>query len=273
MSAWQIENFDQIESTNALALARIQQAIPQGRQAILALHGQVIVARQQTAGHGQHGRVWASPAGGLYMSAVVADLPVALRPLTALLTGVAVAEALESAGIDAVRLRWPNDLVITAPLGLAASRTPPSQNTPANDENKVAGILCEGVAIEQHWLCVVGVGVNVNTEPSALPPELCARATTLLAYDGKRRDIARLLQSILARLDNWTQATPDQIIHAVQSRDALRGKQVTVQIGDTTIFGRATGINADGALTLATQTGVQSIPIGSIVAIDGVPIR
>jgi BirA family biotin operon repressor/biotin-[acetyl-CoA-carboxylase] ligase len=253
MPTWHIEHVHQIESTNALAIARIQDAILRGPTAVTALDGLVIRATAQTAGRGQHGRGWASPLGGLYMSAVIANLPAPLRPIAALLAGIAVAEALQSAGIAGVGIRWPNDMVI--------------------DGKKVAGILCEGVAVDHHWMCVIGIGVNVNNNPGELPREIAARATTLFAHDGKRRDIVLLLNTILSRLDIRARSTPEEIVHAVQQRDALRGKHVVVQTSSGVVAGCAAGIDAMGSLVIATVAGSQSVPVGSIQTVDGTAIR
>ena len=130
--AWKIEEVGDVESTNAVALdvvrgALHEKVLEKGSEAISGLAGRVFLAERQSSGRGQHGRAWASPAGGLYMSAILGDLNQELRPLAALLTGVAVAESLDAEGIPEIAVRWPNDIVING--------------------KKVAGILCEGVAM------------------------------------------------------------------------------------------------------------------------------
>ncbi len=131
---------DRTGSTNADLLARASQGAPEGL---------VLAAEEQSAGRGRMGRAWVSPPrAALTFSLLVrpAAVPPARHGWLSLLTGVAVASAVTAVtGID-LRLKWPNDLLAG----------------PA----KLGGILAEaaGDAI------VVGVGLNVSTEPAELPP-------------------------------------------------------------------------------------------------------
>lgn len=121
---WNKVYFETLESTNKTAKAYDI--------------GTVIRAGRQTGGRGRYGNKWVSPAGNLYMSAVVkayADL----TPLMAFVTAVAVAEAFES--FD-VRLKWPNDVLMNG--------------------NKLAGILLERTEDR----LIIGIGVNVASHPA-----------------------------------------------------------------------------------------------------------
>ena len=72
------------------------------------------IAEAQTAGRGRRGRAWVSPFGAnLYLS-VLRAFPAALDSLQALslVTGVAVARAMESLNVNAIALKWPNDVLI-----------------------------------------------------------------------------------------------------------------------------------------------------------------
>ncbi len=250
---WRIQHVHEIESTNAAALELLHAALTEKVSDTVSLGGTVIFADRQTAGRGQHGRTWISPIGGLYMSAILGDLIAPLRPLAALLTGVAVAQAIEAEGIQRVGLRWPNDVII--------------------DDKKVAGILCQGVASGPQWFCMAGIGANVNMLPTEFPPELAARATTLMACDGKTRNIRSLAQSILHHLTNAMTNSPAQIIEEVRRRDVLLGRQISLRQEDGIITGIANGIDELGAIRLATETGEQFVAIGSVQSIDGIAIR
>ena len=74
--------------------------------------GLVVMANQQRFGHGQRGRVWQSPPGGLWISAAF-PWPSALEASAALglAAAVGLAEQLEALGV-AVSLKWPNDLLV-----------------------------------------------------------------------------------------------------------------------------------------------------------------
>src|SRR5205823_9975342 len=78
--------YDWVESTNSLALELAGDP---------ASDGLVLVAREQTAGRGQHGRTWLSPAGSsVLLSAVVLPPPSLRRP--AILTAWAAVPGCES---------------------------------------------------------------------------------------------------------------------------------------------------------------------------------
>ncbi|MCX6092457.1 MAG: biotin--[acetyl-CoA-carboxylase] ligase, partial [Candidatus Bipolaricaulota bacterium] len=101
----------------------------------LANVGHAVVADEQTAGRGRHGRSWLSPTSGLYVTFIVPkDRLIALR------AGLAVVRAIEALSIP-VRLKWPNDLIVA--------------------ERKLGGILIETA----HDLALVGVGINLEESP------------------------------------------------------------------------------------------------------------
>jgi BirA family biotin operon repressor/biotin-[acetyl-CoA-carboxylase] ligase len=77
----------------------------------------LVVARRQCFGHGQLGRRWESPAGGVWLSAA---LPWPAEPQGTAAPGLAVALALAEALIARgapVQLKWPNDLLLLTPTG------------------------------------------------------------------------------------------------------------------------------------------------------------
>ena len=142
-------------STNADLLARALAGEPEGA---------VLAAEEQRAGRGRMGRTWTSPPRAALTVSVLLKpaVPPARRGWLPLLTGVAVATAVtQVAGVE-TRIKWPNDL-------LAA-------------DAKLAGILAEaaGDAV------VVGIGLNVSTEPAELPLHKPRRAARHLARRGRR---------------------------------------------------------------------------------------
>ncbi|HEY4328875.1 MAG TPA: biotin--[acetyl-CoA-carboxylase] ligase [Phycisphaerae bacterium] len=238
--AWQIESLDEVDSTNTLASQRLLERWSHDQPA----QGIVIAATRQSAGRGQHGRHWESPSGGLYMSAVAEEIPLAVRDRLALVAGVAVVDALQDAtgrGIQ-FKIRWPNDVVVA----------PSSHKNPLGHDLKIAGILCEAVALGPRWAAIIGIGVNLST-PS-FPPELQSIATSL-ALLGKNVAMESVRMAILGRLsqqlhDIQTQGlTP--IIARVRQLDALRGCRIRFDPGDgPAIEGMVEGIDADGRLLL-----------------------
>ena len=155
-----------VPSTNSLALAVAQAGTRHG----------VWIADRQTAGRGRGSHAWHSAAGlGLYMSALVAP-PITLDRAQHLsfLTAIAVQSAIASTfGLrirDQIDIRWPNDLMLARP---------------GAPQRKVGGILIETAAqpatSPAHSailrFAVIGIGVNLNH--TAFPPELDAIATSI----------------------------------------------------------------------------------------------
>jgi len=147
MTPWQAFRFDSVDSTNEVAKRLIQDD---------QIHGRAyVVAREQTAGRGQRGRLWLSPRdAGIYLTTV--DFPKAL-PTTAtnfftLGAGIACVEALRRcAGVD-VHLKPLNDLYV--------------------GHAKLGGILTETVIEGEHIKALLtGVGINTRRTPRLLPPE------------------------------------------------------------------------------------------------------
>jgi BirA family biotin operon repressor/biotin-[acetyl-CoA-carboxylase] ligase len=119
--------------------------------------GLALLAMSQSGGRGRSDRVWESPEGGMYLSAVLCPgEPSGL----ALLGALAVLRLLESYGIEG-QLRWPNDVTIGG--------------------RKIAGVLpvarfC-GNLLER---AVLGVGLNVAQPLESFPSELQGQVTTLI---------------------------------------------------------------------------------------------
>jgi BirA family biotin operon repressor/biotin-[acetyl-CoA-carboxylase] ligase len=191
-----------------------------------APHGTVVTAAEQTAGRGRQGRTWSAPAGRALLCSVIVRDPPRLLPLVA---GVAVAEV---AGPMA-QLKWPNDVLV--------------------EGRKVAGILVEGRP-QEHW-AVVGVGLNVALRDVDFPDELRERATSLGLGPGA---IEPTLRTLLAALDRWLAAAPEEVLDAVRARDALRGHEIRWAGGQ----GMADGIDDDGRLLVLTEAGPRALDAG-----------
>jgi BirA family transcriptional regulator, biotin operon repressor / biotin---[acetyl-CoA-carboxylase] ligase len=190
--------------------------------------GTVVTAGAQSAGRGRQGRTWTAAPGRALLSSVVIREPPRLLPLAA---GAAVAEVV---GPNAL-IKWPNDVLV--------------------DGRKVAGILVEGRP-QERW-AVVGIGLNVATGPEDFPAELRETAGTLgLAPDS----IEPILAALLERLGSWTAADGPSLLDAVRTRDALLGQEVKWSGGG----GVGAGIDADGRLLVATESGTVALDAGEV---------
>jgi BirA family transcriptional regulator, biotin operon repressor / biotin---[acetyl-CoA-carboxylase] ligase len=225
---------DSIASTNQEALRLAGEGCADGT---------LVLAETQTAGRGRRGRLWESPTGvGIYASLVLRpDLPLDRVPLLTLLTAVAAAEAIHAVTGEAPQIKWPNDLLLNG--------------------RKIAGVLIE-VASEIDALdyAVIGLGINVNTPPAALPPRPIYPASSLLAELGHPVDRVELLAAWLNRMETWqgrlTTATgAARLLSRWRALAGTLGRLFTVHTGRATIRGHALDLDRDGALILVDRDG------------------
>jgi BirA family biotin operon repressor/biotin-[acetyl-CoA-carboxylase] ligase len=211
-----------------------------------AAHGVVVVADEQTAGRGRRGAMWASPPGaGLYFSFVARPAPNRLSalPLLTLAAGVAVREGVTAATGLVPDLKWPNDLII--------------------GRRKLAGILAEGLAIGTPDQAVI-IGVGLNVQPTAYPPDVSARATSLEGELGRPIDRGEVFTAVLISLwDRIAQLTqsPGDILQAWRrASPSANGARVEWDGG----HGVTAGVDDAGALLVATAGRTERIIAGEL---------
>ena len=256
------------------------------------------VADEQSAGRGREGRSWQAPAGRALLLSV-GFRPTWLAPQhawrLAAIVSLAMADAAEEvAGLRdrAIRLKWPNDLVIetagvagssaragvseaSARAGIAGSSTPAGvpEAGGGGSVRKVAGVLGEtrglGSADPQ---VVVGIGVNADWPASEFPVELATEMTSLREASGGRPiDHALLLDAFLSRLEPRTLAlragrfaAGDWLDRQLTNRRLVR---LTLPDGSSEVV-RAVGADPDsGALLvedLLAPTGERAVLSGEI---------
>ena len=161
--------FDCVDSTNSVA-ARLA-GDP-------ANDGVAVLAAEQTAGRGQHGRRWqCRPGDGVLLSVLLFPPPALRRP--AVLTAwaaVAVCETVRQlTGIQA-RIKWPNDVLLRG--------------------RKVCGIL-----IEQGRGAVVGVGLNVRQPAEHFAEAGLPHAASLAQFTDADLDAHSTAEALLRRMD------------------------------------------------------------------------
>jgi BirA family transcriptional regulator, biotin operon repressor / biotin---[acetyl-CoA-carboxylase] ligase len=233
-------------STNADLLARALAGEPEGA---------VLAAEEQRAGRGRMGRTWTSPPRAALMVSVLLKpaVPPARRGWLPLLAGAAVATAVTAVTGVETGLKWPNDL-------LAA-------------DAKLAGILAEaaGDAV------VVGIGLNVSTEPAELSHLLAATrpgalpATSLAAAGATTLDRASLLLAILGELEHryraWQRAGGDPDRSGLRQEylrwSATIGRTVRAELpGGQVLSGPAVGVDSDGRLLVRLSSGAE-VPVAA----------
>ncbi len=222
-------------STNRLAL-----------DALSAPPWTVWVTDHQTAGRGRYTagarRAWIdSPGQCLLMSIIVQPrVPAAAAPRLTLLAGIAAVETLRDVTGADVRLKWPNDLAV--------------------DRLKLGGILVESLSQAGHVRAVVGMGINVNNDPSQLD-QAGLRATSLRAVTGVSHDRLQLLSGIVDRLRQCVadlESTGGEL-GALRTRWESLADVDGRRVRQESRVGTARGIDAGGALRVGWDDGTAGI--------------
>lgn len=162
--------FDELDSTNNLALAYAREGRPEGT---------VIVADYQSRGRGKPGRSWISARGKdlLFSLLLRPKIPISEAPLLRYLACRTVAYVLKESYQIEAQIKRPNDLLVNG--------------------KKICGVLVESsTRNEELEAVVIGIGLNVNSEP----PEIPSQATSLKLCLGRDLNRRRLLRNILDRL-------------------------------------------------------------------------
>lgn len=234
---------------------RVEAELPSTSDLLLRLaaagepDGMAVLALRQVAGRGRDGRSWQSPAGNLCVSLLLRpDVPAAEMPAYALLGGVALAEALAGFLPDpaAVRLKWPNDVL----LGGA----------------KLGGLLCEASARDGRieWV-VLGLGANL-----AVAPEVEGRATTCIAAHAPAPEPEAAATALIARVEAWRRRLRAEgigpLLDAWQRRGPSPGARLTLRTGAGETTGFFRGLDRDGRLLLETDAGLKRFATGELVA-------
>jgi len=199
----------------------------------------VVVADQQTGGHGRGEKSWLSEPGASLLASWVFRPAPSEPALFALLAGVAVTRALRPFGVADLGLKWPNDVWLTG--------------------GKIAGCLAHG-GIDH---LVIGIGVNVSQRE--LPREIAETATTLKRA-GHEIDRLALLARLSAELDRVADpANRADAIAEWRKRSITLGREVEVRESGTDTFrGTAAALAEDGALLVETPYGQQRVLAGEV---------
>ncbi len=223
MIKWSLKELPEVSSTQDLVRKLATDNAPEGT---------VVIAKRQTAGRGRHGRAWASPEGGLYMSLLLRPPSPAMLQTLTLTASLAVVRGIKNATGLKARIRWPNDVMI--------------------GDKKVAGVIAESSFTgEGLSFVIVGIGVNCNSSVSSVEPS--SPTTSLAGELGQDTDVKQLRQAILeafgAGYDEWLKGT--DVVKLARGAIGTIGKRVAVTMkSGENLDGVARDINQSGGLLL-----------------------
>lgn len=244
-------------STNTDLLAQARQQAP--------LAPRLRAALLQTAGRGRFGRRWHAAPGAALLFSVAVPLRQAMAPAASTLAvGVALAEQLDRAlGIappsaGAVRVKWPNDLLL--------------------DDGKLGGVLAE-LAVDRTGARTLVVGVGINLWLDAAARGSIGRPAAALA--------ARLaLETLALQREALIGAAAAAVLQAVRDCGAqgfvpfqprfmrrfvlLNAAVEIIEQGACVARGRVLGVDGEGRLLLDRDGRITAFASGEVSLRAGV---
>jgi BirA family biotin operon repressor/biotin-[acetyl-CoA-carboxylase] ligase len=166
--------------------------------------GSIVLADHQSAGRGRLDRRWEAPEG----TALLVSFVLQPNPLLSLAAGIASAEACGAA----VRLKWPNDLLL--------------------DGRKVGGILVETTPAK----AVCGIGINLTWAPEGA------------AMLNQPRD--ELFARLRAAVQAWSTEPADAVVARWRQLSESLGRRVRLTVSNQIVEGTAEDISARGELII-----------------------
>jgi len=237
-----IHAYRSVKSTNDIAAELAQAGEPEGT---------IVTAEQQTKGRGRLGRSWHSPPGlGIYVSIILKPkFAPGKAPGLAIMTSVALADAVSKVCKAQVHIKWPNDILISG--------------------KKAAGILTE-LSADRDRIdhVIVGVGINVNHRSDDFPEELRSIATSLRVANRRKVKRVALFQQFLRNLEReYRRYCKSQLSasHAkIRHYSSLIGKTVHLSVGRKVVEGVVLDIDASGALIFEHDGQRRAVTSGEV---------
>lgn len=228
-----IEVLKTVDSTNSYAKKRMIDG---------ASHGTIILSEEQTKGRGRYGKSFFSPAGtGIYLSLILKPeqnlrqvLPITIA------AAVAVTRVVENYTDTAVTIKWVNDIYA--------------------DGKKICGILTEAMTDFESGMVegvVLGIGVNIKTEPEAFPEDLKGLAGSLFPREITRNQI--VAEIITEFLKLYRRLDSPKLVEEYKSRSCVIGEKVAWIRGERLCEGIAEDIDGAGNLVIRMQDGTRHL--------------
>ena len=205
--------------------------------------GLVVVADEQTAGRGRHGRKWVSaPGRDLLASILFRPRPAMLQEIQ-FVASLAAVEAIRKTTGRSPQIKWPNDICV--------------------DGKKVCGVLVESYEDPRGLVAIVGFGLNLYTSTAIypdLPPATSLSELSELA--GRNIDRDHVLKLLVQSADDLYRrvARGDSLLDEWSTLVNTVGQRVNVAVGDPqqperVITGIAEGIGEYGRLLVRDDEG------------------
>lgn len=208
-----------------------------------------IISDSQSKGKGRDGRSFVSNEGGIFLS-IVKDMEELPRN-TSLITGVAgaaVSKALDKLMIITF-IKWPNDIIL--------------------NKKKLSGILTECVNIEKKFRIIIGIGLNVNNDISAIDIATSLQKEEInIDKDLLTSEIIRNFEELY---EKFLQNDLEEILDILNKKSYVVGKRISVIKNLKKIELEALKVKSDGSLKVKYKSGeIEDIYAGEISIINSI---
>lgn len=227
----QVHFYPSVDSTNVIASNMAEKEADEGL---------VILADEQTAGRGRHGRRWDAPAGSSVLMSVLfrPDLPSEKINLLTMIMSLAALDGIRDTTDLEATIKWPNDVLI--------------------NNLKVGGVLTEGSFVGDRLdYAVIGLGLNANFDRSEFPG-IPPAASSLMIILGGSVDRLALVQAILRAADRRYLAlkSGQSPFEEWAQRLSTLGQRVQVTLPGEIVEGVAEGVDQQGRLRVRKDDDV-----------------
>ena len=220
-----IHYFDAVDSTMDVARELARSDCP---------HFTVVIAGRQTKGRGRLDRTWLSSEGGLYFTMILRPkIPPALSSRINFAASMVLARTLRRMFEIDARVKWPNDILI--------------------DGRKVSGLLSEMEAETDRVRFInVGVGINVNNDPTVVEPMATSLKKILGRKIARRALLSEFLDGFESRLNR---GALENVVSEWKKYAETLNRHVRIVTDREISEGLAVDVDKDGALILKLADG------------------
>lgn len=204
----------------------------------------VVVADEQTKGHGRLGRFWDSVTGqGAWFSVVLP--PIAVSPKLPIGIGLAVLDATQHF-LGSARLKWPNDLVVP---------------NPEEQPWKLGGLVISLREIGGQTFPIVGIGVNLRLPAENRPTEIARGISDFASPPSRNQFVISVVSALKKRLlASW------DWIDDYRGVCCTLGEMVEASLVDgESIIGLASDVDQDGGLVIGLGSNRRVVLAGDVL--------
>ena len=195
-------------------------------------NGLTLLARHQTDGRGQFGRLWVSQPE-THLAMTIIHQPARMSPSELPTLGMKVSLGIVQALLKIEPelhplIKWPNDIYVNG--------------------KKLSGILIEnslsGTTVQNS---VIGIGMNINE--SSFPEEI-PNAISLYMITGQQYDVVAIAQIVREYVLTMLQSSPDNWKEGYDENIFGKGKINLFESSNDRFYASVEGVSLDGAIIL-----------------------